>query len=225
MEKVQVRILNNKLSVKAQRRASILQAASQVFARKGYETTALDEVAREAGMAKGTLYLYFKDKEALYLQTVLHVLESLESFLVEQVAQQPQALEKLRVFARGQLVFFARNQDTLRLFAALFTPGLANLQKRLIRPLLQKRARLIAYLSALVDEGKRQGGIRRDVESQSIALSFLGMVNQAIHSPSRFGLEGAAVEVPPLVPEQTADTIMRILLEGISSSGERGKMR
>ena len=47
---------------KAKKRNTIIRASLRVFARKGYETTALDEVAREAGLAKGTLYLYFKDK-------------------------------------------------------------------------------------------------------------------------------------------------------------------
>ena len=48
------------------RREAILDAALTVFAEHGYEAARLDEVARRAGVAKGTLYLYFKDKEALF---------------------------------------------------------------------------------------------------------------------------------------------------------------
>jgi AcrR family transcriptional regulator len=216
---VQSRTMNRKHSANAreEKRAAILQAASQVFARKGYATAALEEVARKAGLAKGTLYLYFKDKEALYLQTVLHVLESLQADLLQQVERQPQGVQKLRAFASCQLAFFARNRDTLRLFADLFTPGLANLHKRLIGPMLEKHALLIAYLSRLVDEGKRQGEIRRDLESQHIALGFLGMVNQASQSLSRMGLAERALESPAEDSERVADTIMRILMEGISS--------
>jgi AcrR family transcriptional regulator len=213
---VQSRTLSQRQSAREEKRALILQAASQVFARKGYETAALEEVARKAGLAKGTLYLYFKDKEALYLQTVLHVLESLQTDLLQQVERQPQGVEKLRAFASCQLSFFARNRDTLRLFADLFTPRLANLHKRLIGSLQEKRALLIAYLSRLVDEGKRQGEIRLDLESQRIALSFLGMVNQASQSLGRLGLPEPALEPPADAPEGVADTIMRILLEGIS---------
>jgi AcrR family transcriptional regulator len=50
----------------AERRQAILDAALAVFAEHGYEAARLDEVARRAGMAKGTLYLYFKDKQALF---------------------------------------------------------------------------------------------------------------------------------------------------------------
>lgn len=48
------------------RRAAILDAALTVFAAHGFEAARLDDVAAKAGVAKGTLYLYFKDKEALF---------------------------------------------------------------------------------------------------------------------------------------------------------------
>lgn len=50
----------------AQRRQAILDAALTVFAERGYEAARLDDVAAKAGVAKGTLYLYFADKEALF---------------------------------------------------------------------------------------------------------------------------------------------------------------
>jgi AcrR family transcriptional regulator len=50
----------------AQRRQAILDAALTVFAERGYEAARLDDVATQAGVAKGTLYLYFADKEALF---------------------------------------------------------------------------------------------------------------------------------------------------------------
>ena len=212
---MQPRTTSRKSPAREEKRAGILQAASQVFARKGYEATALEEVARKAGLAKGTLYLYFKDKEALYLQTVLYVLESLQADLLQRVEHQPQGVEKLHAFACCQLAFFARNRDTLRLFADLFTPGLASLHKRLIGMMQEKRALLIGYLSRLVDEGKRQGQIRSDLESEPIALSFLGMVNQASQSLGRLGLAEPALRATAEDPERIAGTIMQILMEGI----------
>src|SRR5438034_6569134 len=49
------------------RRAQILEAASRVFARKGFHRTTVREVAREAGIADGTIYLYFASKQELLL--------------------------------------------------------------------------------------------------------------------------------------------------------------
>ena len=54
----------------AARRDAILDAALTVFAERGFEAARLDDVAAQAGVAKGTLYLYFKDKEALFEEVV-----------------------------------------------------------------------------------------------------------------------------------------------------------
>ena len=54
----------------ATRRQAILDAALTVFAERGFETARLDDVAARAGVAKGTLYLYFKDKETLFEEVV-----------------------------------------------------------------------------------------------------------------------------------------------------------
>jgi hypothetical protein len=56
----------------AARRAAILDAALTVFAAHGYESARLDDVAAKAGVAKGTLYLYFEDKEALLSASPRH---------------------------------------------------------------------------------------------------------------------------------------------------------
>ena len=52
------------------RRQAILEAALSVFAARGYEAARLDDVAAQAGVAKGTLYLYFKDKQDLFEELV-----------------------------------------------------------------------------------------------------------------------------------------------------------
>ena len=55
---------------KLHRQEEILAAAFEVFAAHGYEATRIDEVARQAGIAKGTIYLYFRDKEQLFRAVV-----------------------------------------------------------------------------------------------------------------------------------------------------------
>jgi AcrR family transcriptional regulator len=56
--------------LKLHRQEEILAAAFEVFAAHGYEATRMDEVARQAGIAKGTIYLYFRDKEQLFRAVV-----------------------------------------------------------------------------------------------------------------------------------------------------------
>ena len=76
-ERGNARLLRTRLSTDrlrsiepAARREAILDAALTVFAERGFEAARLDDVAARAGVAKGTLYLYFKDKEALFEEVV-----------------------------------------------------------------------------------------------------------------------------------------------------------
>ena len=59
---------------KQARPAELLEAAIEVFADQGYAATRIEDVARRAGVAKGTVYVYFKDKEALFQAAVRHLL-------------------------------------------------------------------------------------------------------------------------------------------------------
>jgi TetR/AcrR family fatty acid metabolism transcriptional regulator len=197
------------------KRQAILQAAGQVFARKGFEPATLEAVAREAGLAKGTLYLYFKNKEDLYFHTVLHMLESLQACILKQAERPAGALDKMRAIALGQFDFFLRHRDTLQLFASFSSPSLARLHKRLIAPMMDKWAGHVQLIAGLVEEGKRTGALRRDIESRDIALAFIGMTNQAAQALVRFGPAAPGAEQPNQTPERMADTIMRILVEGV----------
>ena len=61
------------------RRACILKAARCVFARQGYSKTVVDDIAGQAGIAKGTLYLYFKSKEDIFLAALMEDARCLEN--------------------------------------------------------------------------------------------------------------------------------------------------
>lgn len=60
---------------KLHRQKEILAAAFEIFAAHGYEATRIDEVARQAGIAKGTIYLYFRDKEVLFRAVVRSLIQ------------------------------------------------------------------------------------------------------------------------------------------------------
>jgi AcrR family transcriptional regulator len=203
---------------KQEKRSSIIRASLRVFSRKGYENSALDEVAQEARLAKGTLYLYFKDKEDLYFHVMLSVLERLETFVGRQTSDSQNPLEKLAAVAKAQIGFFTDNPNYFRLFTVAFNPEMATIHKKLLGPLFEKRRRLGEYLHGLIEEGKKKGLIRGDIDTGDVVLSYMGMVNQAIQS----------VCMPqdlPASPTGGADSIMKILLQGIAARPEGGDSR
>ena len=207
---------------KEKKRNTIIRASLRVFARKGYETTALDEVAREAHLAKGTLYLYFKDKEDLYFQVMLTVLERLEAFVGKQTMQTQNPLEKMAAVARAQIGFFADNPSYFRLFMVAFTPEMATIHKKLLEPFFEKRRRLNEYLHTLVEEGKEKGLIRGDIQTRDVVFSYMGMVTQAVQSVCMPRVANIASDEPTVPPQKKAEAIMKILVQGIAARPEGG---
>jgi AcrR family transcriptional regulator len=210
---------------KEKRRRAIIRASLRVFSRKGYETTALDEIAREARLAKGTLYLYFKDKEDLYFHVMLSMLERLEAFVGKQTSDSQNPLEKLSAVARAQIGFFTDNPNYFRLFTVAFNPEMATIHKKLLGPFFEKRRRLGEYLHGLVEEGKEKQLIRGDIDTRDVVLSYMGMVNQAVQSVCMPRFESDTRNDNPVTPVHKADSIMKILLQGIAERPEGGDNR
>ncbi len=77
---------------KARRQEEILKAAFDVFAARGYEATRIDDVARRAGIAKGTIYLYFRDKERLFQAVVRNLIPKRFDVLVDSLPGPPEEL-------------------------------------------------------------------------------------------------------------------------------------
>lgn len=100
------------------RQADILRAAEHVFALKGYHEATIQDIAKEAQYAIGTVYLYFKDKDALYFSLVEHKCRELLFILKEETRKAKTAKEKIEIYIYEKLSFFERNQNFFRIFVS-----------------------------------------------------------------------------------------------------------
>src|SRR5258708_5269128 len=98
------------------RRSEILQAARRAFARLGYQSTTVDALAEEAGIAKGTVYLYFKSKEEIYLTDLHQYIDALQQETDTRVAKAVSARDKLDEFMAVRLEYCERNVEFVRIF-------------------------------------------------------------------------------------------------------------
>src|SRR5438105_9068856 len=78
---------SNRAARAAERRQAIIEAALDEFVARGFAATRLDDVAKRAGVAKGTIYLHFKDKEALFQELIRTALVP----LIDRLAAPPPA--------------------------------------------------------------------------------------------------------------------------------------
>jgi AcrR family transcriptional regulator len=101
-----------------QRQNDIIKAARKLFANKGFEVS-LDEVAREVGLGKSTLYLYFKNKESLYFAVVLRGIRIWAEMVKEEVKKGNTGLEKLVLYENANREFSNKYPDYFKL---LYSP-------------------------------------------------------------------------------------------------------
>jgi AcrR family transcriptional regulator len=104
----------------ARRRCAILESARGVFARLGYADTGVEDIAAQAGIAKGTLYLYFPSKEQVYLAALMDDARQLDCVSRAAMAAGKTWQEKLRAFVEVRLNYFDQHQDFLRIFLTEF---------------------------------------------------------------------------------------------------------
>lgn len=100
------------------RRACILKAARCVFARQGYSKTVVDDIAGQAGIAKGTLYLYFKSKEEIFLAALMEDARRLEELTRERMQAVDSWEEKIKAYVDVRLEYLESHPDFLRIYLA-----------------------------------------------------------------------------------------------------------
>ena len=168
--------LSRKERDKQLRKADILAAAERVFALKGYHGAAMQDIAREAQYATGTVYLYFKDKEMLYFSLLEEKMRNLTTVLRQQTAQVSDAEDKLRIFMQESLDFFERNQDFFRIFFSEVTKGPILKKRKPPKPsgMLQHKE----FVEELISSGQKQKIIRNDFSAKQIA-DILGSIFMA----------------------------------------------
>lgn len=189
-----------------------MNAALKIFSTKGYSPAVLDEVAREAGIAKGTLYLYFQDKEDLFCSTIMNVIDKLIGLMREKIDDALNPVQILRDIAFLQLSFFSQNREFFRIFQTLHNDLLLCSHKQLFQRLMERRQELIDYEYEVVERAKRKGLVRKDIDTAEVVHCYEGMVMYSIK-------EMGCCETPTRVLnlEKKISVLMKIFLQGVST--------
>jgi AcrR family transcriptional regulator len=98
----------------------ILRAARRLFAERGYAATNIEQIAEEAGIAKGTVYLYFQSKEAVFAGILETNLETLTAETIEAMAAADSLSARLRAFLDVRGRYVQQHHEFLRVYLAEF---------------------------------------------------------------------------------------------------------
>lgn len=102
-----------------QRQNDIIEAARKLLIDRDFDEISMDEIAREVGLGKSTLYLYFKNKESLYFAIVLRGIRIWDQMIKEEVKKGNTGLEKFIAYGNANREFSKKYPDYFRL---LYSP-------------------------------------------------------------------------------------------------------
>lgn len=156
-----------------ERQHEILKAARSVFLKHGFEQTSMDMVAEKSQLAKGTLYLYFKSKEELYISLVESDIEQLNSNVAEVLTDKIDAETKL-LNATKVYYEFARDNGQyfkilMALSAGLFTEKVDT--ERLHR-IKNRRFEIMDVIEQAFRQGVADGDFIASLNTRDAVLAF-----------------------------------------------------
>ncbi len=170
----------------------ILEAAVKVFARQGFHQSTVAQIAKEAGVADGTIYLYFKNKDDILVQFFsVRTKQVFESFR-EAVDAAENSTDKLRNLVRRHLAEFQRDKD-----GAVVYQVETHQNSRLAEAQIREMSKLYRDLiSEIIEQGQQEGAIRKDLYVGLVKRFIIGAVDEVIntwlHSEEHYDLVSMA---------------------------------
>jgi TetR/AcrR family fatty acid metabolism transcriptional regulator len=183
----------------------ILEAAVKVFARQGFHQSTIAQIAREAGVADGTIYLYFKNKDDILVQFFsFRAKQVFESFR-EEVDRAETSSDKLRNLVRRHLAEFQRDRD-----GAVVYQVETHQNSRLAEAQIKEMSKMYRDLiSEIIEQGQQEGTIRKDLYVGLVKRFIIGAVDEVIntwlHSDGEYDLVSMA------------DPLVELFMKGIGS--------
>lgn len=182
----------------ADKRDRILAAAERIFARHGFFAARVSEIAKDAGVADGTIYLYFKSKDDLLVSIFERSMREGLATGRAAVADLQNPRERLLRLARGHLARLGHDRNLAIVFQVELRQS-TKFMERFSATLLRDYLGLIREAIA---DGQRQGLFRADVKATAMAKMLFGALDEMatnwILSRRRYALEADADTVVDL---------------------------
>ncbi len=167
---------------------TIMESASRLFFESGYQESSMDDIAREIGVTKGTLYLYFKNKEELLYEVCRRNTNLLEDNLDKMVTED--ILESAKSFFKAELEL----PEHLR-FHWIFALGEINKNQRVRKILLESYENYVKIISSRLEVLKERGLISGDANSRKLSLTMIALHNGIMMSMMQGLSEADASEI------------------------------
>ena len=192
------------------KKKKIIESASILFSRKSYHEVMMEEVAKLASIAKGTVYNYFSSKEELYFSIMKGRMEKLILSLQENISDSRSSIDSLRSFVIHLYMFMMKHHN----FFLMYRKESLNAEHALCSDLIKLEKDLRGILKKIIKAGKAEG-IFRDLDEEFCVDLVLGSIYGAVHR----GIEKALTEDQKISERQGIyDFILRGIFSGFQNN-------
>jgi len=183
----------------------IIEAAVRVFARKGYYNSRVSDIAREAGIAAGTIYLYFKTKDDILVTLFRDKMAEFVGALRKAIADERDVASKVRRLVLLHFCMLEENPELAEVVQVELRQG----QKFFRGASSQEIGAYFALIGSVLDEGVAQGCFRSDLPVKVATKMLFGAMDQMATSWV-LGKRGYQLA-------DTADAVAEIFLQGVAA--------
>jgi AcrR family transcriptional regulator len=164
------------LSRKEEKRALIIEAAAKVFARRGFASTLMAEIAIEAGIGKGTLYEYFDSKENLFFAVFEWFVQATEAEAKVSIsALGGSASERLDALSDSLMSSWAQMEDMYSLVMEFWSASASSqMRERFKQAFKNGYSDFRQIVSTLIRDGIERGEFQPHVDIDSVAAALVG---------------------------------------------------
>lgn len=168
-------IAERKEREKEQRREAILNAAEKIFFSKGMIQATMDDIAEEAELSKGTLYLYFNSKEDLYFGIALRALSLLENMFIEAVSKHKIGLQQIKAIGEA---YYRYSKEFANYFHMILHYEISRMEKPVSELIMaqchQVGQKVMQVVASAIQKGVMDGSIRADIDPVKTAYLLQG---------------------------------------------------
>ncbi len=182
----------------------ILDVAKKVIEERGFSSTRMDDIAQRANVAKGTLYLYFKSKDDLFLRLMDREYSKVLSGLMRVIEKEDDVITKIDAVIEGFLRYMEENRS---FFLNIMFEAPSIKRETMKGKMLEKNRLINEGLSRLIKKGIDEGVIRDDIELPVMISAIIGTVSRVIFYAIHFEKDRSLITFK--------DSILKVIFSGI----------
>lgn len=174
----------------------IIKAATKIFAKKGFFKSKVSDIAREAGVADGTIYIYFENKDDILISLFEEQMKGVLDNMVEQISKHDDPAKKLEDFALTHLQLIEDNKS----MAEIIQVELRQSSKFMKEYKNEKFAHYLDLIGDIIREGQANGVFKKEVIPGVAKRAFFGALDEmsrfwVLSSRKEYDIKTAAQQI------------------------------